>query len=129
MYGWRPKGTCPPPELDFQQLEAEWDGRYLTNDGQIVKAQDALFIAIALEKALDYIPDKNPPRDWNPEFWTDDDLPEWLTPEERKLVEEELQEGLLDIMGTHPLDYFAGDEKRHLIQMIKFFRCGSFEVL
>ena len=46
IYDWRPMGTCPPPHLDFQQLETDWDGRYLTNDGQIMKAQDALFVAL-----------------------------------------------------------------------------------
>ena len=35
-YGWKPSGTHPPPHIDFYQLGVEWDGRYLTNDGQIV---------------------------------------------------------------------------------------------
>jgi hypothetical protein len=58
----------------------------------------------------------------------EDDLPEWLTPEEREFLEEELQDGLLDTMGTHPLEYFAGGEKRHLKAFIRFCRLGSFEI-
>jgi len=37
LYGWRPMGTHPPSIHDFYQLGAEWDGRYLTNDGQVVR--------------------------------------------------------------------------------------------
>ena len=59
----------------------------------------------------------------------EEDLPEWLSPEEQEFVEEELQEGLLDVMGTNPLEYFAGAEKRHLKQFIRFCRLGSFEIL
>ncbi len=70
LYGWRPMGTRQPPHLDFYKLNAEWDGRYLTNDGQIVKAEDALFLAIALEKSLGNIPDKNIEIDWNLDYLT-----------------------------------------------------------
>ena len=129
LYGWTPMGTCPPSDLDFSQLGAEWDGRYLTNDGQTVKAEDARSLAAALERALDEIPDENPRIDWNSVSWADDDLPEWLSPDEREFMEEELQDGLLDILGTSPFEYFAGDEKRHLKAFIRFCRLGSFEIL
>ena len=69
LYGWRPMGTKQPPHLDFYKLNAEWDGRYLTNDGQIVKAEDALFLAIALEKSAEDIPDTSTKIDWNSKFW------------------------------------------------------------
>src|SRR5215213_4374638 len=128
LRGWRPMGTQPPP-IDFHQLNAEWDGRYLTNDGQTVKAEDALSLAAALERSLNDISDSNPHTDWNPERWLEDDLPEWLSPDEQAMVEEELQDGLLDIMGIHPLEYFAGDEKRYLVEFIRFCRLGSFEIL
>jgi len=82
-----------------------------------------------LEKSLDNIPDKAIEIDWNSKFWLEDDLPEWLSPDEKEMIEEELQDGLLDIMGTHPFEYFAGDEKEHLKQFIKFCRSGSFEIL
>ena len=129
LYGWKPLGTRPPSHVDFYELGAEWDGRYLTNDGQTVNAEDARALAAALERSLDDIPDENPPIDWNSIVQQEDDLPEWLSPEEREVIEEGLQDGLLDILGTSPLEYFAGDEKRHLKEFIRFCRLGSFEIL
>lgn len=128
-YGWKPSGTRPPLQIDFYQLGAEWDGGYLTNDGQIVKREDALSLAAALEKSLDDIPDDNPSLDWNSLFQQDDELPEWLSPEEKAFMEEELQDCLLDLASMNPLEYFAGDEKRHLKEFIRFCRLGSFEIL
>lgn len=128
-YGWKPLGTRPPSHLDFYELCAEWDGRYLTNDGQTVKAEDARSLAAALERALEDIPNEIAPTDWNSMVRLEDDLPEWLSPEEQEFIEEELQDGLLDVMGTNPLEYFAGTEKRHLKQFIRFCRLGSFEIL
>ena len=48
---------------------------------------------------------------------------------ERELVEEEFQDGLLDIMGTPSLEFFAGDEKPLMLQFIRFCRLGSSEIL
>ena len=45
------------------------------------------------------------------------------------MIEEGLQEGLLDVIGTDPLQFFAGDEKRRLTELIRFCRLGSFEIL
>jgi hypothetical protein len=129
LYGWKPIGTRPPSYLDFYQIGAEWDGRYSTNDGQTVKAEDARSLAAALERSLKDISDKNLPMDWDALVYQGDDLPEWLSPEERETIEESLQDGLLDIMGMSPLDYFAGDEKQHLREFIRFCRLGSFEIL
>jgi hypothetical protein len=126
-YGWKPMGTCPPPNFDFYKPIAEWDGRYLTNDRQTVKRVDAFWIADALEKSLTDIADVSK-IDWNSAIWLDDDLPEWLSPEETEIIHEELQDGLLDIIGTPPLEYFAGIEKRHLKEFIRFCRLGSFEI-
>jgi len=127
-YGWQPGGTLPPSHLDFYELEAEWDGRYFTNDGQTVKAEDAFSLAAALERSLEDISNDNLPIDWSSMFQQDDDLPEWLSPDEREFIEEELQDGLLDILGANPCEYFAGDEKRHLKEFIRFCRLGSFEI-
>ncbi|HET6598179.1 MAG TPA: hypothetical protein VFG81_21365 [Anaerolineales bacterium] len=129
LYDWRPLGTNPPSHIDFYGLCAEWDGRYLTNDGQTVKAEDARLLAAALERSLNDIPDEGRAADWNTVLEWEDDLPEWLSPEEREFIEEELQDGLLDILGMHPHEYFAGDEKRHLRHFIRFCRLGSFEIL
>ena len=128
LYGWQAKGTESPP-IDLHELNAEWDGRYYTNDGQTVNREDAFLLAAALEKAVKDIPDETPKIDWNTEAYLDDGLPEELTPEEREEVEEGLKDGLLDIMGKNPLEYFAGDEKQHLIRFIKFCRLGRFEIL
>jgi hypothetical protein len=117
------------PGLDFSKLGADWLGVYLTNDGQIVSAEDAYALAAALERSLDDIPNAKIETDWDFGLCLGDDLPEWFSPAERELVEEELQDGLLDIMGTHPLAFFAGDEKPHLVQFIRFCRLGSFELL
>jgi len=129
VYGWKPWGTHPPPKVDFYKPIAEWDGRYLTNDGQTVRKADALWLADALEKSLGDISDASPKIDWNSSAWLDDDLPEWLTPEEIETIKEELTDGLLDVLGLNPLEYFAGDEKRLLKDFIRFCRLGSFKIL
>ncbi len=129
LYGWQPKGTRPPSHLNFHELNADWHGTYLTNDGQLVKTEDAFLLAAALEKSLDHIADTNPQIDWNLECSMEDDLPEWLSPDERAMIEEALQDGLLDMVGVNPLEFFAGDEKRHLQEFIRFCRLGSFEIL
>lgn len=128
-YGWQPRGTRPPALYDFRALGAEWSGSYLTNDGQIVKAEDARLLAAALERSLVDIPNVGMPVTWDPALWLEDDLPEWLSPAERALIEETLQDGLLDVMGTQPADFFAGGGKRQLIDFIRFCRLGSFEIL
>jgi len=129
VYGWKPMGTRPPSIHDFHGLNADWDGTYWTNDGQIVKTEDALALAQALFKSLDDIPDVNIEMDWNTKAWCEEDLPEWLSPSEKTFVEEGLKDDLLDIMGMHPFEYFAGDEKRHLTELIRFCRLGSFMIL
>lgn len=128
-YEWKPVGTHPPSHIDFYELCTEWDGRYFTNDGQTVEAEDARALAAALERSLSDIPDEEARTDWNSIFQPEDDLPEWLSPEEREYIEEELQDGLLDIMGTSPGAYFTGNEKQRLKQLIRFCRLGSFRIL
>lgn len=115
--------------IDFSELVALWDGNYSTNDGQVVMIGDAYSLPAALERSLDDIPDTRIETDWDFSSFLEDDLPHWLSPAERELVEEELQEGLLDILGPHPCEFFAGEEKYHLVQFIKFCRLGSFEIL
>ena len=100
FYGWQPLGTRVPSITEIHGLIFEdWDGTYLTNDGQIVVSEDALRLGRALEKSLDDIPDFNlevyPP---NPN-------------------------------QINPFEYFAGDEKQQLTDFIKFCRLGSFLIL
>jgi hypothetical protein len=129
LYGWQPRRTQPPARIDFCALNADWHGGYLTNDGQTVTAADAGWLAAALEGSLGDIADQNPIFDWAPGRWRQDDLPEWLSPQEREIIEEELQEGCLDLLGVQPLEHFAGAEKASLRRFIRFCRLGSFEIL
>ena len=129
LYGWQPRRTQPPAGIDFWALGADWHGGYLTNDGQTVIASDARWLAAALEKSLPDIADQNPANDWDPKHWVEDDLPEWLSPPERAIIEDELQDGYLDIWGVNPLEHFAGAEKASLKKFLRFCRLGSFEIL
>ena len=54
-YGWKPAGTQAGETYHDPSM---WEGTYLSNDGQIVTAQDAAALADALERVLDDIPDK-----------------------------------------------------------------------
>ncbi|HKY54080.1 MAG TPA: hypothetical protein VJM08_07245, partial [Anaerolineales bacterium] len=111
------------------KLRAEWDGGYLTNDGQMIKAEDAQSMANALEKALNDISDAKIETDWSTKFWIDDDLPEWLSPEEKEMVEDGIENELFDVLGIHPLEFFAGAEKAYLKKFIRFCRMGDIIVL
>ncbi len=128
-FGWRAPGTQPPPRFDPYELEADWNGTYLTNDGQVVSAEDARSLAAALERSLAQISDSGIPYDWSIKSLIEDDLPEWLSPCERAIIEDALQAGLLDTMGIQPVDFFAGSEKRNLFELIRFCRLGCFEIL
>lgn len=128
LYGWQPTGTEPPSTHDFHELNVEWDGNYLTNDGQMIIASDAHSLAAALENALGDIPDVKTGIDWDLKFRIEDELPVWLAPEEIEMIDDGLNDSLLDIMGVHPLEFFAGDEKHRLKQFIRFCRLGNFIV-
>ena len=100
FYGWQPLGTRVPSMSEIHGFNIEsWDGSYLTNDGQIVVAADARSLGTALERALDDIPDFN------------------------------LDYYFSDLSKVNPFEYFAGDEKSHLVDFIKFCRLGSFLIL
>ena len=100
FYGWQPMGTRVPSMTEIHGFDTEyWDGTYLTNDGQIVVTEDALSLAIALEKSLDDIPDFN------------------------------LHDYLLELNKVTPFEFFAGDKKGQVADFIKFCRLGSFLIL
>ena len=128
-YGWQPHGTRPPQTFNAFVLNADWFGAYLTNDGQTVTAEDACALAMALEKALDDIPDANTEMDWNLQLRGLDDLPEWLSPHERETIEDGLAESVPAGMEMHPFMFFAGFEKKYLIELMRFCRLGSFTIL
>ena len=78
---------------------------------------------------MDKIPDANGRTDWSSTFWIADEFPEWLSPVEIATLEEELEDGLLDIMAISPFEFFAGAEKHRLVELIRFCRLGSFVIL
>lgn len=122
FYGWQPMGTHPPSIYRHHGLPAaNWTGSYFKHDGQMVKAEDVLSLRCALEKALDDIPDSR--------YRVEDDLPEWFSPMERAIIEEGVESMLLDLLAKNPFEYFAGPEKRHLKEFIKFCQSGSFLIL
>jgi hypothetical protein len=132
-YGWQPMGTRLKSVIEGYSFDVEeweeWDGTYLTNDGQTVIAEDALALAAALQRALDDIPDfaSEPPR--SVETTRADELGEMLSPVERAVLEAGLEDHLTGLVEIHPFAYFAGDEKLHLVSFIKFCRLGSFTIL
>ena len=132
-YGWQPMGTRLSPVIEYCGFDIEewdeWDGTYLTNDGQTVIAEDALALAAALERSLDDIPDFKIENQRGVETEKENDLLDRLSPVERIVIEAGLEHHLLGLIEIHPFEYFAGDEKLHLASFIKFCRLGSFTIL
>ena len=132
-YGWQPMGTrlssvIEGYSFDIEEWE-EWDGTYLTNDGQTVIAEDALALAAALERALNDIPDFNIELRRAPAVKREDEPAEDLSPVERAILQAGLEHHLLELVEIHPFEYFAGNEKAHLAGFIRFCRLGSFTIL
>ena len=132
-YGWQPMGTRLSSVIEGYSFDIEewdeWDGTYLTNDGQTVIAEDALALAAALERSLDDIPDFNIEMHRLVETERRKDFPETLSPVERAVLEAGLGHHLLRLVEVQQFEYFAGDEKLHLVGFIKFCRLGSFTIL
>jgi hypothetical protein len=134
FYGWQPMGTLPPLIHNLRgRTPGDWDGTYLRAEGQTVREQDALDLAIALRFSLDDIPDVNPERD----LTLEDDLPEWLSPAEKASIDDgldrmEYQEGLdedgQERLGILPFEFFAGDGKQNLVDFIHFCMLGEFVI-
>ncbi len=122
FYGWKPMGTLPPFIHNLRKPPGDWDGNYLRAEGQTVRAEDALTLAIALRLSLDDIPDVNPERDLTPE----DDLPEWLSPAERAMIRNGLEERDETPLPILPFEFFAGDGKQNLVDFIHFCMMGEF---
>jgi hypothetical protein len=127
--GWNPMGTRPPLTFNSFELNAIWNGTYLTNDGQLVVREDALLLAEALHRSLDDIPDTYIRMDLDPTLWQESDLPEWLSPEEIEIFEAGLEAFSFVVVDIHPFKFFAGNEKKYLTELIRFCRLGSFAIL
>ena len=89
----------------------------------------AILFATALERSLADIPDTNPLIEWNISSWAMDDFPEWLSPDEIAFMEDNLEEFEQDVSELHPYTFFAGNEKKHLTDLIRFCKLGSFLIL
>ena len=125
FYGWQPMGTLPPLVQNLRKpTDGDWDGTYLRAEGQTVRDEDALELAIALRLSLDDIPDVNPERDTALE----DDLPEWLSPAEKALIRDGLVDHEYNLSVILPFEYFAGDAKQNLIEFIRFCMLGEFVI-
>lgn len=55
QFGWTPTGTSAP-----SNFEGNWDGNYLSSDGQIVNDADARALAAALFRAIRAIRENEP---------------------------------------------------------------------
>jgi len=139
FYGWQPMGTLPPFIQDLRTpaygdgKQGAWDGTYLRVEGQTVREQDALALAIALRLSLDDVPDVNPERDLGLEH----DLPEWLSPAEQAQIRDGLEnKDFQDHLAKHeeiplgilPFEYFAGAGKQNLVAFIHFCMLGEFVI-
>lgn len=134
FYGWQPMGTLPPFIHNLREpAYGDWDGTYLRAEGQTVREEDALALAIALRLSLDDIPDANPERD----LTLEDDLPEWLSPAEKTMMcdgledtdfQEHLDEHEQTPLGILPFEFFAGDGKQNLVDFIHFGMLGEFVI-
>lgn len=125
FYGWQPMGTLPPFIQALRGTpQAAWDGTYLRAEGQTVCAEDALMLAIALRMSLDDIPDINPDED----IFLEDDLPDWLSPAEKAMLHDGLDEYENMSLGVLPFEFFAGDAKENLVEIIHFCMSGEFVI-
>jgi hypothetical protein len=99
-----------PEELAFACSCGErWRGWYVTNDGQLITAEDAQNLAAALERALPEIPEDRPHT-----FERDPDDPGvWVLKAGEELVER---------------DYFWGEGKQWVRELIAFCRQGSVQI-
>jgi hypothetical protein len=124
LYGWMPSGTEVPAALvAAAEVAREWDGRYHSNDGQVVTAGDALALAAALETALDDLPEHHVVEE-GPHPAMDA-----LAVAIRRAVPD-----LELVAHGHPPDaspvaFWSGPEyKAHLRAFIDYCRAGSFNI-
>lgn len=103
--GWAPKGTLPAKRFSKQQRK-EWQGWYDSNDGQIISAEDASNMSMALERMMATLP------------------PPTATADPVLFDAPSLAGGQVD-----PRTYFSLENKREILSlMIKFLRGGACEI-
>jgi hypothetical protein len=114
-YGWKPQGTTKP-YWEGEPGEPEWEGGYTSNDQQVVAADDALGLAIALEKALPDIPDHEVSGARGGAVVLEEHIEETLLRELR--IAQEAQGNMFAA--------FSGGSKLRLAEFISFCRSGGF---
>ena len=116
VYGWKPKGTVLN-NWESGEIETDWDGKYFSNDGQVVTAEDASDMAKALSKALEDIPDKAASKE-TPE------PPEKDLKDVVKMMDK-MSETMLS--NDNLKEQFSGkDKKQYVKDFIDFLREGSY---
>jgi hypothetical protein len=139
QYGWKPMGTvliqwyfedgtpCYPEPI-------EWDGGYMSNDGQAVNVDDAKALANALESALDDIPEFGALTPKVLTLSSSEEIKDYIEVSKSPLVT-----GIIKLLGSgdetniqvpnslvSPLEYFSGKRKHLVIEFIEFCRRGLF---
>jgi hypothetical protein len=139
-YGWQSAGTLPSEIYTeyktYPELEpGQWDGTYMTNEGQIVTAEDATALANALEKALEAIPDHEGLLPKQIMLTSSAESREYIQASDNPYLKAFLESGLISPEGVGfpnvmltPNEYFCGQEKQGVIDFIAFCRRGSFEI-
>ena len=117
VYGWKPKGTVLN-NWESGEIETDWDGKYFSNDGQVVTAEDASNMASALLKALEDIPDEVGVKD------TPEDPLEGNLKDVVKMIDEMHETMLSDDCLK---EKFSGkDKKQYVKKFIDFLHEGSY---
>jgi hypothetical protein len=124
---WQPAGTVSPYNHDDPNskyyIPEPWHGGYASNDGQMVTSNDARAFADALEKASELIPDE---RIQTGEYVQVKDLPAFI---DDPVVDLLVRTGSVDSMPREFLnayEFFAGDGKTAIKELIAFCRQGEF---
>jgi len=119
MYGWNPVGTQPATfEGERQKGDPSqlWTGGYMSNDFQVVTAEDALAMSTALEAAIKDLPD----RDLRP-------VTREMVPFRDGHVKE--MEFLTDGSEDDPKLFWSGSKHKAYVQkFVDFCKCGQFSI-
>jgi hypothetical protein len=126
-HGWQPAGTVSAYDHDDPNskyyIPEPWDGGYASNDDQMVTSNDARAFADALEKACERIPDE---RIESVKYVQVEDLPAII---DDPVVNFLVRTGYVDTVPREFLnayEFFAGDGKTAIKELIAFCRQGEF---
>lgn len=121
LYGWQPTGTQKP------KLRPIWDSNYVTNSGQLVTQADAIALSIALQWALDDVPDQ-----LDIAKMVELDLDDHPYGAVMAAIEAETGEKGFSLKGYDPnltpFEFFGGNDKHKLVEFIEFCQHGGFRI-